>query len=410
MVEDADVVAFDIETTGLDPRHSKIRLAQVSDGEKIFVLDLFKRDPDALRPLFEALSREDLTVLAHGGDFEWRFVYHHFGIALENITDTMLLTLIALAGDRTGFGLGDIVREELEIELDKDMQKADWTADPLPRRQLDYAAMDVKVLPQLYELCLEKIEETNQERVARIEHDAQPAFALMQYVGMPVDKAAWDAYAEKAERVLRRFERHMLEAPWMPQRPPVEQTWALQGADCLEMLHKAGYEGLTGTTANELTKVKGELIEMLLAQRKAKGEARGYLKKRVLEIAPKKPSKSAPPWNFGSPQQVTEIASIILGEELESTGVGTLLLYAKEHPFFSHMLTHRRLKKLVSTYGRGWFQQAYNEETGRVYPAWRQIGTSTGRVASGRKGEAPNAQNIPRPTASSSSRPRAGSS
>src|SRR5215208_2422997 len=188
MVEDADVVAFDIETTGLDPRHSKIRLAQVSDGEKIFVLDLFKRDPDALRPLFEALSREDLTVLAHGGDFEWRFVYHHFGIALENITDTMLLTLIALAGDRTGFGLGDIVREELEIELDKDMQKADWTADSLPRRQLDYAAMDVKVLPQLYELCLEKIEETNQERVARIEHDAQPAFALMQYVGMPVDK------------------------------------------------------------------------------------------------------------------------------------------------------------------------------------------------------------------------------
>jgi DNA polymerase-1 len=59
------------------------------------------------------------------------------------------------------------------------------------------------------------------------------------------------------------------------------------------------------------------------------------------------------------------------------------------------MLKHRELKKLVSTYGKGWFQQAYSSETGRVYPVWRQIGTSTGRVASGEKGVAPNAQNIP---------------
>jgi DNA polymerase-1 len=57
------------------------------------------------------------------------------------------------------------------------------------------------------------------------------------------------------------------------------------------------------------------------------------------------------------------------------------------------MLTHRKLKKLVTTYGKGWFKRAYSD--GRVYPAWRQIGTSTGRVASGSKNEAPNAQNIP---------------
>jgi DNA polymerase-1 len=73
-----------------------------------------------------------------------------------------------------------------------------------------------------------------------------------------------------------------------------------------------------------------------------------------------------------------------------------LLRYTDEHPFFERILEHRELKKLVSTYGKGWFQQAYDEETGRVYPAWRQIGTSTGRVASGSKGEAPNAQNLPK--------------
>src|SRR5215204_5127558 len=382
MVENASVVALDLETTGLDPRTADIRLVQVSDGEKIFVLDAFRRD---VRPVARALAREDLTVLAHGGDFEWRFLYHHFGLALDNIVDTMLLSRLAFCGD--------MAEGELEIKLDKDMQKADWTVDPLPRRQLDYAAMDVKVLPSLYELLSGVIEDTGQERVAEIENGALPAFALMKYVGMPIDKEAWDKRAKKAERVLKRLERHMIDSEWMPQRPPVPQAWALQGADCLAMLHVAGYEDLTGTTAKDLAAVEGELIDALLAYRKAKGDDRERLKERVLELAPEKPPAPAPPWNFGSPQQVSGISRIVSGEELPDTEVGTLLRHKGEHPFFEHLLTYRKIKKLVSTYGTKWFKQAYHD--GRVYPAWWQIGTSTGRVASGSKNEAPNAQNIP---------------
>jgi ribonuclease D len=218
MVEAAEVVALDLETTGLDPRRADIRLVQVSDGEKIFVVDLLHRDG---RRLFEALARGDLVVLAHGGDFEWRFVYHHFGIALDNIVDTLLLSRLAFCGDMTErAGLGDMAESELDISLDKDMQKADWTLDPLPRRQLDYAAMDVKVLPPLYEVLRDVIEDTGQERVAEIENGALPAFALMKYVGMPVDKTAWDAKAEKVEAELKDLERRMLDAPWMIECAP----------------------------------------------------------------------------------------------------------------------------------------------------------------------------------------------
>src|SRR5215208_410327 len=176
-VENASVVALDLETTGLNPRRDRIRLVQVSDSEKIFVIDLFRRDG---RPLFEALARDDLVVLAHGGDFEWRFVYHHFGIALDNIVDTLLLARLATMGDMTlRAGLGELAESELDITLDKEMQKADWTVDPLPKRQLDYAAMDVKVLPPLYEKLSDVIRTTGQARVAEIENQALPAFALM---------------------------------------------------------------------------------------------------------------------------------------------------------------------------------------------------------------------------------------
>src|SRR5215204_2865376 len=201
MVENASVVALDLETTGLDPHRDKIRLVQVSDGEKIFVIDAFKRD---VTHLIEALARENLKVLAHGGDFEWRFVYHHFGIALDNIVDTLLLSRLAFCGDMSRrAGLGDIAESELELVLDKEMQRADWTLDPLPQRQLDYAAMDVKVLHPLYEKLWQEVLDTGQERVAEIECGVLPAFALMKYVGMPVDKAAWDAHAEEVEAELR---------------------------------------------------------------------------------------------------------------------------------------------------------------------------------------------------------------
>src|SRR5215213_8124066 len=292
-------------------------------------------------------------------------------------------------------GLGDLALVELDIDLDKEMQRADWTLDPLPKRQLDYAAMDVKVLHPLYEKLWQEVLDTGQERVAEIECRALPAFALMKLIGMPVDKAAWDAHADGVEAELRDLEKRMLDALWMPERDPVEQTWALQGADCLTMLRASGV-AVSGTDAKALKDHNdNELVVTLLAYRKAKGEDRERLKARVLELAPEKPPAPAAPWNFGSNQQVAEIAYKILGFEIPSTETGTLLRYSDRHPFFEHMLKHRKLKKLVSTYGKTWFQKAYEEGTGRVYPAWRQIGTSTGRVASGERGVAPNAQNLP---------------
>jgi DNA polymerase-1 len=158
------------------------------------------------------------------------------------------------------------------------------------------------------------------------------------------------------------------------------------------MLHAAGLSEVTGTTAKDLKDHQDhELVAGLLAYRAAKGEERERRRDEVLALAPEKAPAPAPPWNFGSPQQVAEIVETILGECLENTSESELLKHVNEHPFFSALLDYRKLKKRATTYGEGWFKDAYDETRGRVRPGWRQIGSSTGRFACSE----PNAQNLP---------------
>ena len=44
-----------------------------------------------------------------------------------------------------------VCERELGIELDKTEQTSDWSARPLSKRQMAYAALDVKVLPPLWD-------------------------------------------------------------------------------------------------------------------------------------------------------------------------------------------------------------------------------------------------------------------
>ncbi len=44
-----------------------------------------------------------------------------------------------------------VCERELGIELDKTEQTSDWTLRPLSKRQMAYAALDVEVLPPLWD-------------------------------------------------------------------------------------------------------------------------------------------------------------------------------------------------------------------------------------------------------------------
>ena len=60
-----------------------------------------------------------------------------------------------------------VCERELGIELDKTEQTSDWSARPLSKRQLAYAALDVEVLPSLWDRLQRQGGSSNPAWIAR---------------------------------------------------------------------------------------------------------------------------------------------------------------------------------------------------------------------------------------------------
>jgi DNA polymerase-1 len=104
-------------------------------------------------------------------------------------------------------------------------------------------------------------------------------------------------------------------------------------------------------------------------------------------------------FNINSPRQVSEVLFDELGlpaprGKKRATGYSTasnvLANPRDEHPIAEHLLRHRELSKLRSTYADSLLDMV-NAETGRIHASFNQTVTATGRLSS----SDPNLQNIP---------------
>jgi DNA polymerase I len=102
-------------------------------------------------------------------------------------------------------------------------------------------------------------------------------------------------------------------------------------------------------------------------------------------------------FNPNSPKQVAEILFFRLGLPIlaktktgPSTSAQVLTRLAELHPLPGKLITHRELRKLLSTY-IDQLPKAVNPITGRIHSSFHQTSTATGRLSS----SDPNLQNIP---------------
>jgi hypothetical protein len=95
-IRQAQMLALDLETTGLSPRNDRVRLISLATAQDTWLIDCFEVDP---RPLFEVLVKK--TLLIHNALFDLRFLLE-MGFELGKggeVVDTMLMSQILEAKD-----------------------------------------------------------------------------------------------------------------------------------------------------------------------------------------------------------------------------------------------------------------------------------------------------------------------
>lgn len=145
-------------------------------GNRAYLVQVFRRGSGTF--LFDPIDITDFSPLAAAltGD-EW--VLHsadqdlpslaEIGLAPETLFDTELGSRL-LGLDRVG--LGAVTAELLGIELAKAHSASDWSTRPLPEPWLEYAALDVALLPDLRDAVAGALEAAEKLDFAHQEFEA----------------------------------------------------------------------------------------------------------------------------------------------------------------------------------------------------------------------------------------------
>lgn len=197
---DSPVLGFDVETTDLEPQKGELRLIQLSNGDDTKVIDLrafgtgeaLKKNPD-IKPLIDLLASKKQLKVAHNAKFDTKWVLYHLGVEVGSVYDTYLASLLISAGDgERRHGLADVVQVFLQRTLDKTEQVSNWAADDLSNSQIEYAAKDAAIMPEVYRKLSERISQDELDAAMSLENDCIVPVAAMEINGVYLDRSRWN--------------------------------------------------------------------------------------------------------------------------------------------------------------------------------------------------------------------------
>jgi ribonuclease D len=164
---EADVVMLDTEFVRIRTYYPMLGLIQLYDGETLSLIDPVALDD--LTPFTELLKDTSVLKVLHACGEDLEVFANSFGCMPMPMVDTQVMAAFLGYGLSTGFAA--LVKEHLDIELDKSESRADWVARPLTQKQLEYAAADVYYLYPLYQKLYQQVSDKGWWQASQQESD-----------------------------------------------------------------------------------------------------------------------------------------------------------------------------------------------------------------------------------------------
>ncbi len=174
----ASLLAVDTEFVRERTYFANLGLVQVSDGQTVWLLDPLIEG--TLEPLAEMLNDGAITKLLHSPSEDLEVMQHMTGSLPTPLIDSQLAC--ALLGQPLQLGYHKAAEWLLNVPIDKDLTRSNWMARPLRKDLLRYAALDVSVLPLMWEKLQGQLEELG--RMAWLHEDCE---RMLRDAAKPVD-------------------------------------------------------------------------------------------------------------------------------------------------------------------------------------------------------------------------------
>jgi ribonuclease D len=148
-------IALDTEFERTNTFFAKPGLLQVADGESVTLIDpLAVSDLERVAPVLTSL---DTVVVMHSMSEDVELLQNVAGVYPERVFDTQIAA--AFLGYGASLGYQALVKNVLDVELDKSETRSDWLQRPLSDTQISYAVKDTEYLSTLYERLRESLAE-----------------------------------------------------------------------------------------------------------------------------------------------------------------------------------------------------------------------------------------------------------
>jgi ribonuclease D len=134
-------IAVDTEADSFFNYREKVCLIQVTVEDRDYLVDPLAGFD--LAPLGEILADPSKEKIFHDGEYDVLILKRHYAFRFGGLFDTRVA---AAALGEAQPGLASVLRARFGVELDKSMQRSNWSARPLSAQQIDYARLDTHFL------------------------------------------------------------------------------------------------------------------------------------------------------------------------------------------------------------------------------------------------------------------------